>query len=187
MSKKNSSQHFITRNRAPRVHIVYEPEVGDANRKIDLPFVMGVMADLSGKNNDQLKEIPSRNFTEIDAEGFDRVLKAAKPRVAYTVPNKIEGAGNLAVDLTFEQLDDFTPAQVARKVEPLAKLLEFRTQLANLMTWMDGKPDAENFVADLLKDEGALKERLAALMAKKAEEERLAESSAKKTDGGGEE
>jgi type VI secretion system protein ImpB len=166
MAKKSSSQHFITRNRAPRVHIVYEPEVGDANRKIDLPFVMGVMADLSGKNNDQLKDIPNRSFTEIDNDSFDRVLKAAKPRVAFTVPNRVGGQGNLAIDLAFEKLEDFTPAQVAKNVEPLAKLLEFRTQLANLLTWMDGKPDAENFVAGLLKDENALKERLAALSGK---------------------
>ena len=174
MAKQSSSQHFISRNRAPRVHIVYEPEVGDANRKIDLPFVMGVMADLSGKGGDQAKDVAQRNFTEIDSDSFDKVLKAAKPRVAYTVPNRIGGEGNLPVDLTFGKLDDFTPAQVARNVGPLAKLLEFRTQLANLVTWMDGKPDAENFVADLLKDENALNERLAALMAKTGNKENAA-------------
>lgn len=156
-SKKSSSQKFISRNRAPRVHIVYEPEVGDANRKVELPFVMGVMADLSAQNNDQLKELPSRGFTEIDNDNFDRVLKSAKPRVAYAVPNKLSGEGNLAVDLTFESMEDFTPAQVARKIEPLAKLLEYRTQLANLITYMDGRVDAEKLITDLLGDQARLK------------------------------
>jgi type VI secretion system protein ImpB len=170
MVKKSSSQHFITRNRAPRVHIVYDPEVGNANKKVELPFVMGVMADLSAKNNDQLKDLPVRSFTEIDSDNFDRVLKAAKPRVSFAVPNHLGGEGNkLAVDLTFESLDDFSPAQVAKKIEPLAKLLEYRTQLANLLTYMDGKADAERFVANLLKDENGLK-ALAALSNKKDEE-----------------
>jgi len=159
--KGSSSQKFISRNRAPRVHIVYEPEVGNANRKVELPFVMGVMADLSGQSNDQLKELPSRNFTEIDNDNFDRVLKGAKPRAAYSVPNKLSGEGNLAVDLTFESLEDFSPAQVARKVEPLAKLLEYRTQLANLITYMDGRADAENLIADLLGDKNKLQALLA--------------------------
>jgi type VI secretion system protein ImpB len=156
-SKKGSSQKFISRNRAPRVHIVYEPEVGDANRKVELPFVMGVMADLSAQNNDQLKELVDRPFTEVDNDNFDRVLKASKPRVAYSVPNKVTGEGNLAVDLTFESLDEFTPAQIARKIEPLAKLLEYRTQLANLITYMDGKADAEQLISDLLNDKAKLK------------------------------
>lgn len=158
MSRKGgSSQKFISRNRAPRVHIVYEPEVGDANKKVELPFVMGVMADLSAQNNDQLKELPSRNFTEIDNDNFDRVLKGAKPRVLYSVPNKLSGEGKFAVDLTFESLQDFTPAQVARKIDPLAKLLEYRTQLANLITYMDGRADAEKLIADLLNDKDKLK------------------------------
>ena len=157
MSQKSSSQKFISRNRAPRVHIVYEPEVGDANKKVELPFVMGVMADLSAQNNDQLKELTDRGFTEIDNDNFDRVLKASKPRVAYAVPNKISGSGNLSVDLTFESLQDFTPAQIARKIEPLAKLLEYRTQLANLITYMDGKADAEQLIADLLNDKSKMK------------------------------
>ena len=157
MSKKGSSQHFISRNRAPRVQIVYDPETGGANRKVELPFVVGVMADLSGKNNDQLKEIPDRAFTEIDNDNFDRVLKAAKPKVTYAVENRIGGEGDrLAVDLTFESLEDFSPAQVARKVEPLKKLLEYRTQLANLLTYMDGRANAENLVANLLKDPALL-------------------------------
>jgi len=156
-SKKGSSQKFISRNRAPRVHIVYEPEVGDANRKVELPFVMGVIADLSAQNNDQLKELVGRPFTEVDNDNFDRVLKASKPRVAYSVPNKVTGEGNLAVDLTFESLDEFTPAQIARKIEPLAKLLEYRTQLANLITYMDGKADAEQLISDLLNDKAKLK------------------------------
>lgn len=169
MSKKGNSQHYITRNKAPRVHIVFDPEVGDSNRRIDLPFVMGVMADLSG-NPTKRDDLGKRNFTEIDNDNFDEVLRKATPRVAFAVPNRIGDEGNLPVDMTFEKLEDFSPAQVARKVEPLAKLLEFRTQLANLLTWMDGKPDAENFLAELLNDKDAIKKRLATLSEKKAKE-----------------
>jgi type VI secretion system protein ImpB len=147
---KASSQKFIARNRAPRVQIEYDVELYGAEKKIQLPFVMGVLADLSGKPAEPLPPVADRKFLEIDVDNFDERLKAMKPRVAVQVPNTLTGEGNLAVDMTFESMDDFTPAAVARKVDSLNKLLEARGQLANLMTYMDGKTGAEELISKLL-------------------------------------
>jgi type VI secretion system protein ImpB len=157
MAGKPSSQKYIERNRKPRVHIEYETKVGNAQAKIELPFVMGVMSDLSGDAQDPLPAVKDRKFLEIDAETFSDKMKAIKPRAAFTVPNTITGEGNLAVDITFEKMDDFSPAAVARKVESLNKLLEARTQLQNLMTHMDGRTDAEDLVAKVLDNPALLK------------------------------
>ena len=147
---QESSQKFIARNRAPRVQIEYDVEIYGAEKKVQLPFVMGVMADLSGKPEDPLPPVAERKLLEIDVDNFDDRLKAMKPRVAFRVPNTLTGEGELAVDITFESMDDFAPDAVARKVEPLRKLLEARKQLANLLTYMDGKAGAEDLVAKLL-------------------------------------
>lgn len=147
---KESSQKFIARNRAPRVQIEYDVEVYGAEKKVQLPFVMGVMADLSGQPADPLAPVADRKFLEIDVDNFDERLKSMKPRIAVQVPNTLTGEGNLSVDMTFESMDDFTPAAIARKVESLNKLLEARGQLANLMTYMDGKTGAEELIAKLL-------------------------------------
>jgi type VI secretion system protein ImpB len=153
---KASSQKFIARNRAPRVQIEYEVEVYGSQKKIELPFIMGVMADLSGKPADPLAPVADRKFLEIDIDNFDDRLKAAKPRVAFRVPNTLTGEGNLSVDLTFESMDDFSPGAVARKVESLSKLLNARNQLSNLITYMDGKVGAEEVVKKLLADPALL-------------------------------
>lgn len=149
---KQSAQKFVARNRAPRVQIEYDVEVYGAQKKIQLPFVMGVMADLSGKNAEQLPKVDDRKFLAIDVDNFDERLKSMKPKVAFQVPNTLTGEGNLNVDITFESMDDFSPAAVARKVEPLRKLLEARTQLQNLLTYMDGKGGAEQLIAKALSD-----------------------------------
>jgi type VI secretion system protein ImpB len=149
---KASSQKFIARNRAPRVQIEYDVEIYGAQKKINLPFVMGVMADLSGNPKDALPGVDQRKFLEIDVDNFDDRLKSMKPRAAFQVPNKLTGNGNLPVELSFESMDDFSPAAVARKVEPLRKLLEARTQLSNLLTYMDGKAKAEDLIAKALQD-----------------------------------
>ena len=152
-----SSQKFIARNRAPRVQIEYDVELYGAEKKVQLPFVMGVMADLSGKPADPLAPVADRKFLEIDTDNFDERLKSMKPRVAFNVPNTLTGEGNLPVDITFESMADFSPAAVARKVEPLAKLLEARTQLSNLLTYMDGKGGAEQLMSKVLNDPELLK------------------------------
>jgi type VI secretion system protein ImpB len=157
-----SSQKFIARNRAPRVQIEYDVEVYGAEKQIQLPFVMGVMADLSGKPAEALPDVGERKFLEIDVDNFDDRLKAMKPRVSFQVPNTMTGEGNINVELTFESMDDFSPAAVARKVEPLRKLLEARTQLANLMTYMDGKSGAEELIRKALQDPSLLQALVAA-------------------------
>jgi len=159
---KASSQKFIARNRAPRVQIEYDVETYGAQKKIQLPFVMGVMADLSGKPADPLAPIADRKFLEIDVDNFDDRMKAMKPRVAYMVPNTLTGEGNIAVDITFESMDDFSPAAVARKVDALNKLLEARTQLSNLLTYMDGKSGAEDLISKVLADPALLQTLAAA-------------------------
>jgi type VI secretion system protein ImpB len=157
---QDAGQKFIARNRAPRVQIEYEVELYGAQKMIQLPFVMGVLAGLSGKPAEPLPPVAQRKFLEVDADNFDDRLKAMRPRVAFTVPNTLTGEGNLAVDITFESLADFAPDAVARKIEPLRKLLEAREQLSNLLSYMDGKDGAEQLVARLLKDP-ALREALA--------------------------
>ncbi len=149
---KKSGQKFIARNRAPRVQIEYDVETYGSEKTIQLPFVMGVMSDLSGKPEEALPAVNDRKYLEIDVDNFDDRMKAMKPRVAFPISNTLTGDGNLSVDITFESMEDFSPAAVARKVEPLRKLLETRTQLSNLMTWMDGKAGAEDLIAELLKD-----------------------------------
>jgi type VI secretion system protein ImpB len=147
-----SSQKFIARNRAPRVQIEYDVELYGAEKKVQLPFVMGVLADLSGKPEEALPAVSERKMLEIDVDNFDERMKSMKPRVAFAVPNTLTGEGNLPVDITFESMDDFSPAAVAKKVGALNNLLEARTQLANLMTYMDGKSGAEDLIAKALQD-----------------------------------
>jgi len=157
-----SSQKFIQRNRAPRVQIEYDVELYGAQKKVELPFVMGVMADLSGKPVDPLAPVQDRKFLDIDAENFDERLKAMKPHLAFQVDNTLTGEGKLNVDITFESMDDFSPAAIARKVEPLRKLLEARTQLSSLLSYMDGKDGAEQLIAKALNDPDVLKSLAAA-------------------------
>lgn len=162
MAKKKSGQKFIAKNRAPRVQIEYDVEVGDAQKAVNLPFVMGVMADLSGKPAEALAPVADRQFLEVDVDNFDERLKAMKPRVAFQVPNTLTGEGNVSVDLTFESMDDFSPAAVAKKVDALNKLLSARTELSNLLSYMDGKSGAEDLIAKALQDEALLKAMTAA-------------------------
>jgi type VI secretion system protein ImpB len=159
---KQSSQKFIGRNRAPRVQIEYDVELYGAEKKIQLPFVMGVLADLSGKPAEVLPSVNDRKFLEIDMDNFDERMKAMKPRADFRVSNTLTGEGSLNVDLTFESMDDFSPAAVASKVEPLRQLLEARTQLKNLLTYMDGKSGAEELIAQALNNPALLQSLVSA-------------------------
>ena len=152
----DTSQKFIARNRAPRVQIEYDVDVYGAEKKVQLPFVMGVMSDLTGKSNVKPPTVEDRKFLEIDVDNFDSRIKAIAPRVAFQVPNTLTGEGNLPVDLTFEKMDDFSPAAIAAKIEPLAGLLKARTQLSNLMAYMDGKAGAEALIEKILADPALL-------------------------------
>ena len=151
-----NSQKFVGRNRAPRVHIEYDVELDGAQKKVELPFVIGVMADLSGKPAEALPGVQDRKFLEIDVDNFDERMKSMKPRAAFQVPNTLTGEGQISVDLTFESMDDFSPAAIAKKVEPLKKLYEARTQLANLLTYMDGRAGAEELLGKVLNDPALL-------------------------------
>ena len=151
-----SGQKFIGRNRAPRVQIDYDVELYGAEKKVQIPFVMGVMADLSGNPEEPLAPISERKILEIDVDNFDDRLKASKPRIQMSVPNTLTGEGKLAVEMNFESMDDFSPEAIAKKTDGLKQLLEARTQLANLVTYMDGKEGAEELIAKALADPSLL-------------------------------
>jgi type VI secretion system protein ImpB len=144
------------------VQIEYDVELYGAEKKVQLPFVVGVMADLAGKSEVPQPGIADRKFLEIDIDNFDSRMKAMKPRAAFAVPNTLTGEGNLSVDLSFESMDDFSPAAIAEKVEPLKKLLDARKELTNLMTYMDGKPGAEGLLADAMQNPELLKSLVSA-------------------------
>jgi type VI secretion system protein ImpB len=161
---KASSQKFIARNRAPRVQIEFDVEVYGAEKTVQLPFVMGVMSDLSGKQDpdNPLPPVAERKYLEIDVDNFDDRMKAMKPRVGFQVPNTLTGEGNIPVDITFESMDDFSPAAIARKVDATNKLLQARTQLSNLVTYMDGKSGAEELIARAMSDPALLESLISA-------------------------
>jgi type VI secretion system protein ImpB len=136
-----STQHKLDRVRSPRVHITYDVEVGDAIEMKELPFVMGVLGDLTGQPEQPLAALKDRKFVEINPDNFDTVLKGMKPHLAYSVDNKLSDdpkAGQVKVDLHFESLDDFSPANVAKQVKPLADLLELRGKLSDLRGSLQG-------------------------------------------------
>lgn len=151
---KASSQEFIGRNRPPRVDIKYDPGTGDP--EVRLPFVMGVMADLSGASADELPDLANRDFLEIDAENFDARMKAAKPTVKFNVPNELTGEGNLDVDISFEKMDDFSPDAVAEKVAPLKRLLDKRRRLDELKATLTG--ETEKMLEELLESDAVKQE-----------------------------
>lgn len=175
MASNNSSQKFIGKNRAPRVQVEYDVELYGAEKKVNLPFVMGVMADLSGKSEvTKDQRIEDKKFLDIDADNFDDRMKSIKPRVAFNVPNVMTGEGNLAVDVSFESMEDFSPDKVAEKVDGVKELLEARRQLSNLLSYMDGKTGAEELITKLLEDETLLK-ALASKAKPKTEENKAEE------------
>jgi type VI secretion system protein ImpB len=162
----DSSHKFIKRNRPPRVHITYEDPY-DAERKIELPFVMGVMSDLSGNASSVEKpDVAERKLLDIDMDNFEQRMAAVDPGVRFNVRDRLsDSSAKISVELHFKKMDDFGPAAVARQVPPLAKLLQAREQLANLLRYMDGKTAASDQIKTLLKDPAlmeALKNRLAA-------------------------
>lgn len=157
-----SGQRFIKENRAPRVHIEYEVETGGARQKVELPFVMGVMSDLSGKSKVEKKSLNDREFLDFDMDNFDKRLSAIKPRAAFNVENTLSGEGKLAVDIEFNKMDDFSPGAIAQKVPALAQLLEARQQVNDLMLFMDGKDGAQGLLENLLQNPDLMKSLAAA-------------------------
>ncbi len=157
-----SGQKFIKQNRAPRVHIEYEVETFGSRQKMSLPFVMGVMSDLSGKSEVEKKKLADRDFIEFDMDNFEQRMEGIAPRASFVVDNTLTGEGKVGVDLTFKSMDDFSPGAIAKNVPQLAKLLEARQQLNDLMIYMDGKDGAQNLLDKVLKDPELLKSLAAA-------------------------
>ncbi len=157
MSSGKSGQRFIKENRAPRVHIEYEVETFGALQKVELPFVMGVLSDLSGKSHVEKKPLDKRDLVEFDMDNFEQRMAAIAPRAAFNVENTLTGEGKLSVDLEFKSMEDFSPGQVAKNVPALAKLLEARDQLADLMSYMDGKDGAQDLLDKVLNDPELMK------------------------------
>lgn len=153
----DSGQKFISRNRKPRVHISYDVETYGAQKSVELPFVMGVISDLSGKSEVKKKELKDRDFTQFDVDNFDKRMAAIAPRAAFLTENEIEGEGKLGVDLTFNKMEDFEPGKIAENVPALKKLLEARQQLNDLLIMMDGKQNATELLDKVMKDENLLK------------------------------
>jgi len=162
MASAKGGQRFIKENRAPRVHIEYEVETFGARQKVEIPFVMGVMSDLSGKSEVDKKALDKRDFVEFDMDNFEQKMEAIAPRAAFTVENTLTGEGQMAVDLTFKSLEDFSPGAIAKNVPALAKLLEARQQLNDLLLYMDGKDGAQELLDKVLKDPSLMKALAAA-------------------------
>ena len=157
-----SGQRFIKENRAPRVHIEYEVETYGSRQKVELPFIMGVMSDLSGKSAVEKKTLDKRDFIEFDMDNFEQRMEAIAPRAVIQVENSLTGEGKLGVDLTFKSMEDFTPGAVAKQVPALNKLLEARQELSDLMAYMDGKDGAQDLLDKVLKDPDLMKSLAAA-------------------------
>ena len=152
MASKESTQHKLGRVRPPRVQITYDVEIGDAIEQKELPFVMGVIADLSGTPAEALPRVKDRKFVSLDRDNFDEVLKGARPRLACRVPNTIaRDATQFAIDLTFESLADFSPENVVKRIEPLRQLLELRQKLSDLRNKMAGNERLEDLLQDILR------------------------------------
>ncbi len=151
MAKDSSSQKFIGRNNAPRVQIEYDVEIYGSNKKVELPFVTGVMADLSGHRDKPLAAVEERKFLTFDQDNFDARMRAIKPRLKFYVDNTLSDDEELLdIELEFESMEDFSPGAVARRIPQMERLLEARTHLAELITYMDGKASAEEVVKRLL-------------------------------------
>ena len=153
MPTKESLQHKIDRVRPPRVQITYDVEVGGAIQLKELPFVLGVMGDFSGKSEEPLPALKNRKFVEIDPDNFNDVLAGMKPRVAFSVDNKLQNDGSkMGVDLKFKSIEDFEPDQVVQQIEPLRKLVEARQRLSDLRSKMDGNDKLEGLLNDIISD-----------------------------------
>lgn len=170
---RESVHKKLERVRAPRVHVTYDVQVGDAIEEKEIPFVMGVMADLSGQPEEPLPRLKERRFVEITPDNFDDVLKKMSPRVAYTVENKLSDdpdAGKIGVDLKFNTMDDFEPENVARQVKPLRELLELRTRLSDLVGSLQGNEKLEQLLQDVMGDEEKMKQLEKELAAAKTDD-----------------
>ncbi|RTD85951.1 type VI secretion system contractile sheath small subunit [Variovorax atrisoli] len=153
----NSLQKWVGRNRPPRVQITYDVEIGDAVEKKELPLVVGLLADLSGQPEQPLPKLKERRFVEIDRDNFDGVLGNIAPRLDLSVPDTMKGDGNLKIELNFKEFGDFHPEAIVRQVPRLAKLLEARQQLRDLLAKLDGNDELDGLLERVVKNSEDLK------------------------------
>ncbi len=159
MPTRESLQHKLDRVRPPRVQITYDVEIGGAIELKELPFVIGVMGDFVGKPEEPLPALKNRKFVEIDADNFNQVMQGMKPRLAYTVENKLQDDGSkMGIELNFDDIEDFEPDQIVQQVEPLRKLVEARQKLSDLRSKMDGNEKLETMLEDIIADADKQKE-----------------------------
>lgn len=171
--RKESTQHKLDRVRAPRVQITYDVEIGDAIEMKELPFVVGVLSDLSGKPDQPLPRLKDRKFVEIDRDNFNTVLEGMKPRLAFRADNKLTGDDTkLNVELRFKNLDDFHPEQVATQIEPLRKLVETRRRLADLLSKLEGNDKLDDLLQQVMASTDSLQKLSEEAGAKKSDEEK---------------
>ncbi|MCJ7600163.1 MAG: type VI secretion system contractile sheath small subunit [Desulfobulbaceae bacterium] len=154
---KESLQHTLDRVRAPRVQITYDVEVGDAIEMKEIPFVVGVLSDLSGKPDKPLPKLKERKFIEIDRDNFNGVMEGMKPRLAYKVDNKLTNDDSkIAVELRFKSMDDFHPERVAEQITPVRKLVEARRRLSELLNKLDGNDKLDELLQDVISNTDSL-------------------------------
>ncbi|MEW6730061.1 MAG: type VI secretion system contractile sheath small subunit [Acidobacteriota bacterium] len=176
MPKKESLQHKLDRVRPPRVHITYDVEIGGAIEMKELPFVLGILGDFSGKPEQPLPKMKDRKLIEIDRDNFDQVLAGVKPRLAYTIENKLtDDESKLGVELRFKRLEDFEPDNVVKQVPPLAKLVEARRKLSDLLSKMDGNERLSELLQDIVENTNSQQQLSNALGLKKADEAKVKE------------
>lgn len=153
MPKKESLQHKIERIRPPRINITYDVEVGGAIEMKELPFVLGVLGDFVGNPEDALPAFKQRKFIEIDPDNFNQVMAGMKPRLAFSVDNKLQDDGSkMGVEIKFNDMEDFNPDSIVQQVEPLRKLVEARQKLSDLISKMDGNEKLEAMLNDVIAD-----------------------------------
>jgi type VI secretion system protein ImpB len=154
---KESLQHTLDRVRSPRVQITYDVEVGDAIEMKEIPFVVGVLADLSGKPEEPLPKLKERKLVEIDRDNFNKVMEGMKPRLAYRVDNKLTADDSaMAVELKFKSLEDFHPEKVAKQIDPLRKLVEAREKLSGLLNKLDGNDKLDELLQEVISSTDSL-------------------------------
>jgi len=176
MSAQESLQHKLDRVRSPRVQITYDVEIGDSIQMKEIPFVVGVLADLSGKPDQPLPKLKDRKFIEIDRDNFNNVLEATKPRLAFKVDNKLtKDDTKLGVELRFKSMDDFHPERVVQQVEPLRKLVEARTKLFDLLSKLDGNDKLDELLQEVISSTDMIQKAGEEAGVKKAEEEKTTE------------
>lgn len=158
MAKKESIQKRLQKVRPPRIQLTYEVEKGDAIENKELPFVVGVLGDFSGKPQEPLAKLRDRKFVNVDPDNFDDVMAGMAPRAAFSVPNTIEGKGNFGVDLKFKSIEDFRPESVVEQIDPLRKLMEARHKLADLRNKLAGNDKLEDLLSEVLTNTEKLKQ-----------------------------